>query len=90
LSKLCHIPRETLVKSVSYGDTPLDILRDILTGVPSQDFINKGLISDAAPTCFLAELIEHSGINSNRNQLARFIAERRTTDPPHGRQLVGR
>ena len=42
------------------------ILRDVLTGVPSQDFIDKGLISDAAPTCFLAELIEHSGIDANR------------------------
>ena len=63
-------------------------LRDILTDVPSQDFIDKRLISDAAPACFLAELIEDSGIDSNRNQLARFVAERRPADAPHRLQLL--
>ena len=66
------------------------ILRDVLTGVPSQDFIDKGLISDAAPTCFLAELIEHSGIDANRDQLARLVAERRPADAPHRLQLLCR
>ena len=66
------------------------ILRNVLTGVPSQDFIDKGLISDSAPTCFLAELIEHSWIDANRDQLARFITKRRATDPPHGFQLLSR
>jgi hypothetical protein len=56
--------------------------------VPSQDFINKGLISDAAPACFLAELIEHCRINSNRDQLARFVAKGRATDAPHRLQLL--
>jgi hypothetical protein len=51
--------------------------------VPSQDFINKGLIPDAASARFLAELIEHSGIDSDRDQLARFIAKRRATDASH-------
>jgi len=51
--------------------------------VPSQDFVDKSLISDAASTCFLAELIEHSCIDSNRDQLSRFIAEGRATDTPH-------
>ena len=64
------------------------LLRDILADVPSQDFVDKGLISDAASTCFLAELIEHSRIDANRDQLARLIAERRPADAAHGLQLL--
>jgi hypothetical protein len=76
----------------SHASAPSDesLLRDILTGVPSQDFINKGLISDAASTCFLAELIEHSHVDSNGDQLARFIAKGRATDAPHRLHLLRR
>ena len=56
--------------------TGAPLLRDILTSVPSEDFVNQGLISDAAPACFLAELFEDSGIDSDRDQLARLVAER--------------
>ena len=58
------------------------VLRDILAGVTSQDFIDKGLIPDAAPACFLAELIEYSRIDANRDQLTRLVAERRPADAP--------
>jgi hypothetical protein len=58
--------------------------------VPSEDFVNKGLISDAAPACFLAELFEDSGIDSDRDQLARLIAERRPADAPHRLQPLRR
>ena len=68
---------------------PALVLRDILADVSSQDFVDEGLISDASATCFLAELIEHSRIDANRDQLARLVAERRPalsprTPPPHG------
>ena len=63
------------------------LLRDILTSVPSEEFVHDGLISDAAAACFLAELIEHARVDSDRNQLARLIAERRPTDAAHGLQL---
>jgi hypothetical protein len=66
------------------------LLRDILPDVPSQDFVDKCLIPDAAAPCFLTELIEHSRIKSNRDQLARFIAKRRATDAPHRCQLLRR
>ena len=66
------------------------LLGDILTGVPSQDFVNKGLIPDAAPACFLAELIEYSRIDANRDQLTRLVAERRPADAPHRLQLLCR
>jgi hypothetical protein len=66
------------------------LLRDVLAHMPSEDFVDEGLIPDAAPACFLTELIEHSSIDSNRNDLARFVAERRPTDAPHGLQLVRR
>ena len=48
------------------------------------------MIPDAASTCFLTELIEHSRIESNRDQLARFIAKGRATDAPHRFQLLRR
>jgi hypothetical protein len=56
--------------------------------VPSQDFINKCLIPDTPSACFLAELIEDSGVDTNRNELARFVAKRRATDAPHDLQLL--
>jgi hypothetical protein len=58
--------------------------------VPSEDFVNKGLISDAAPACFLAELFEDAGVDSDRDQLARLVAERRPADAPHRLQLFRR
>jgi len=63
-------------------------LRDVLTHVPSQDFVDEGLIPDSASTCFLAELIEHTRIDANRDQAARLITERRPTDALHGLQLL--
>jgi hypothetical protein len=65
-------------------------LRDVLADVPSQDFVDERLVPDTPPACFVAELIEHSGIDSNRNELARFIAKRRATDAPHRLQLLRR
>lgn len=62
-------------------------LRDILTSVPSQYFVDEGLVSDAAATCFLAEPIEHSRIDANRDQLARYVAKRRPAEAPHRLQL---
>ena len=73
----------------SRRDKP-SLLRDILADVPSQDFVDERLISDAAATCFLAELIQHSWIDANRDQLARFIAKGRATDAPHRFQLLRR
>jgi hypothetical protein len=68
--------------------TGAQLLRNILTSVPSEDFVNKGLVSDAAPACFLAELFEDSGIDSDRDQLARLVAERRPANAPHRLQLL--
>jgi hypothetical protein len=64
-------------------------LRDVLAHVASEDFVNERLVPDAAAG-FLAELIEHSRIDSNRDQLARFIAKRRPADTPHRLQLLRR
>ena len=56
--------------------------------VPSEDFVNKGLIPDAAPACFLAELIEHTRVDSDCDQLARLVPKWRTTDATQGFQLL--
>lgn len=63
-------------------------LRDILADVPSQDFVDESLIPHAASTCFLAELLEHPGIDSNRDQLPRYVAKPRPADASHGLQLL--
>jgi hypothetical protein len=56
--------------------------------VPSQNFVDERLISDAPATCFLAESIEHSWIDANRDQLARLVAKAWTTHASHGLQLL--
>ena len=55
----------------------------------SQHFVDQRLVSDAAPARFLAELLEHARIDTDRDQLARFVAERRPAHPSHGLQLLG-
>jgi hypothetical protein len=74
----------TLARSHASAPSYGSVLRDILTGVPSQDFINKGLISDAAPACFLAELIEHSRIDSVYEMRGPGTALRVTRIGAHG------
>jgi hypothetical protein len=63
------------------------LLRNVLANVPSQNIIDKGLVPHPAPARLLPELIQHSGIDSNRNQLARFVAKWRAADAPHGPEL---
>ena len=44
-----------------------------------QHFVDQRLIPNAPPTRFFAELIEHARIDTDRDRLARFVAERRPT-----------
>ena len=96
-SSLAYCPIFSVVAPGDRGASPVSVLRrdfhhgllgDVLTDVPCQDFVDEGLVPDAAPACFLAELIEDSRIDANRDQLARLVAKRRTTDAPHGLQLL--
>jgi hypothetical protein len=65
----------------------VSLLRNVLANVPSQHVVDEGLVPHTAPACFLAELIEHSSVDTNRNELTWFVAERRATDAAHGFQL---
>jgi hypothetical protein len=65
-------------------------LSHVLSHVPGQDLVNESLISDTAAARFFAELLEHSRIDANRDQSARFAAERRPPHSAHGLQLLGR
>jgi hypothetical protein len=58
--------------------------------VPSQNFVDEGLVPHATPACFLAELIEHCRIDANRDQPARLVAERRPADAPRRLQPLRR
>jgi hypothetical protein len=78
------------VRSDASAPSDGSVLRDILADVPSQDFVDKGLIPDAAAACFPADLIEYSRIDANRDQLARFIAKGRAADAAHRLQLLYR
>ena len=71
----------------SRRDKP-SLLRDILADVPSQDFVDKGLISDAASTCFLAELIEHSRIDVKWRSTGEAHRRAEAADAAHGLQLL--
>jgi hypothetical protein len=75
-------------KNAAPAPIAAQLLRDILASVPSEDFVDKGLISDASPARFLAELLKDAGIDSDRDQLARLVAERRSADAPHRLQLL--
>jgi len=98
-SSIKYCPIFSVVAPGDRGASPVSVLRrdfhhgllgDVLTDVPCQDFVDEGLVPDAAPACFLAELIEHSRIDSNRNELTRFVAKRGPANAPHGGQLPGR
>jgi hypothetical protein len=69
---------------------PADRLRDGLAGVLGQDLIDEGLVADAPPPRFFAELLEHSGVNTDRDQFSRLVAEWRPSDPSQRPQLRGR
>lgn len=49
-------------------------LCDVFANVPSQNFVNECLVPDTAAARFLAKLIEHSRIESNRDEPARFVS----------------
>jgi hypothetical protein len=55
-----------------------------------EDFVDECLVANPAPTRFLAELIEHSRIDANCDELAWFNSEGWPTDAPHGSQLPRR
>ena len=77
MSRILSIPahnRTIAMRAHRPPNRSVVILRDILADVSSQDFVDEGLVPDAAPACFLAELFEHSRIDANRDQLARFVA----------------
>src|SRR6266850_7361997 len=56
---------------------------------PASMDVDQRLVPDAATARLLAELIKHARIDTDRDQLARFVAGRRPTDAPHGLQLLG-
>lgn len=62
----------------------------MFTDMASQHVIDQRLVPDAAATGFLPELLEHSGIDADRDELARFVAERRPPDASQGLQLLRR
>src|SRR5918996_3608251 len=67
-----------------------DPLRDVFADVLGQHFVDERLVAHASAARFLAELIEHAGVDTNRDQLAWFVTERRSADAPHRLQLLGR
>jgi len=78
------------VMSDAAGGCQTGCLRHVLSDVLRQDLVDEGLVADAPPLGLLAELPEDTGVEPNRDQLPRRIAEGRPPDPAHGSQLVGR
>ena len=69
---------------------PRCVLRHVFADVSSQDFVDQCLVPNTLAARFLAELIEHTWIDTNRDELAGFISKGRPTHPPHGLQLLCR
>jgi len=55
-----------------------------------EHLIDQGLISDPAPSRLSAKLLEHSGIDTNRDQTLRLLSDGRSADSTHGLQLLRR
>jgi hypothetical protein len=68
-------------RGVVHNRTRQSLLRDVFSHVASQDLVNEALVPDAAAACFLAELIEHPGIDANGDQ--RFTSSRRPDREPN-------
>ena len=65
------------------------VLRDVLHMV-GEHFIDERQISQIAALRFLLKLVNDAWIETNRNQLARLVAERRTSDAAHCAELRAR
>ena len=61
--------------------------RDVLH-VFGEDFIDQRLVAQIATLRFLPKLVDHSWIETNRNQLTRLFADRRTSDASHRAELL--
>lgn len=58
--------------------------------MPSQHFVDERLVSHTPAARFLAELIEHSWIDADGDELTRFISKGRSANAPHRLQLLCR
>jgi hypothetical protein len=65
-------------------------LRHVFADVLSEHLVDQRLVAHAPTARFAAELIEHARIDTDRDQLARFIPKRRASHPSHRLELLGR
>ncbi len=78
---MIHASRPTDTRNIT------DTLGHVLPNVLSQHLVDEGLIADASATRFPAELVQYTGVESNRDQLARPVAEQRPSHAAHCPQL---
>jgi hypothetical protein len=53
-----------------------------------QDVVDEGLVAHAAAARFFAELVQHTWIDADRDELARFVSKGRPTDSAYRPQLL--
>jgi len=58
--------------------------------MPRQHFVDQRLIPNPSAARFLSELIEHTRIDTDRDELAGFVTEGGPAHAPHRFQLLGR
>src|SRR5688500_17994175 len=66
------------------------VLRHVFAEVLREDLVDQRLVAYAPATRLLAELIEYARVDANRDQLTRFVTERRATHASHRSELLGR
>jgi hypothetical protein len=62
--------------------------RDVLPHVGCKNAVDEGLVADVAAPGFLSQLSQHAGIQSDRDELTRPAAKRRTADASHSTELL--
>lgn len=60
----------------------------MLAHIFRQNTIDEGLVAHVATRGFLSQLAQYLRIESDRDELARAIAQRRTTDTSHRAKLL--
>lgn len=65
-------------------------LRQTVADMIGEHLVDQRLVADTAAARFLSKRLEDAWINADRDQSARFVADRRPTDPPHRLQLFAR
>ena len=83
-------PRRLSTERTLRRSSDTNQLRDAVANVFREHFVDRRLVPDVSPARFLTEQREHAWIQSDRDQSARFVPDRRPSHSTQRLQLVAR